>query len=158
MLFPSVHANGQRLIPITVTAQPVSENMKSRDPLLLRITISNGLSRDIRFSSFSLQPNSWNGEAVGISLVDIYRDITGPTGVFLARPKVGEIPGFIAGIASYVIKPGESRSKVVDMSKWEIRDGWTPGKYKITVRVDHIQVDDYMDASVMSDPFEIEIK
>ena len=158
VLLLSGRANGQRQISIIVTAETVSEEMKSRGPLLLRITISNGLSQDIRFSTFSLKPNSWNGEVANISLVDVYRDVTGPTSVFLARPKLGEVPKFIAGMASYPIKPGESRSVVIDISKWQIRDGWATCRYRISLRADNIEVDDYTTASVMSDPIEIEIK
>jgi hypothetical protein len=153
-----VEVTGQRQIPITVTAQPVSQEMKSWGPLLLRITISNGLSQDIRFSTFALSPNEWNGEVVNISLVDIYRNDREPKNVFLARPKLGETPKYIAGIASYQIKSGESRSVVIDISKWQIHNGWTAGGYTITVRVENIQVDHYTSASVMSEPTQIEIK
>ena len=151
-------SSAQRQLPITVEAQAASRDTKSGTTLLLRITISNGLSQDIRFSTFSLTPNSWNGEVTNISLVDIYRDNAGPMGLFLARPKSGEVPRFIAGISSHTIKPRASLSVLVDMGKWQIRDGWVPGKYRITVRVDNISVDDYATASVMSDPVEIEIK
>ena len=78
--------------------------------------------------------------------------------MFLARPKMEEMPKFIAGMASYPIRPGESQSVVVDISKWQIRDGWTTGRYRITVRADNIQVDDHTTASVMSDLIELEIK
>ncbi len=154
----SGQASGQRKLLIGVSAEPVSGKMTSRGPLLVRITISNGLSQDIRFSTLSLEPNSWNGEIVNISVVDIYRDSSGPTNVFLARPTLGEVPRFLSGIGSYPIKAGESRSVVVDLSKWQIRDGWSAGRYRITVRADNIQVDDYTTASVMSDPIEFDIK
>ena len=155
----SVAAQQQRQIPIVVEAHTVSGTLKENEPLLLRISILNGLSKDIRFSTFSLTPNSWNGEATNISLVDIYRDVPQPMNRFYARPKIGPgAPRMIAGMSSYVIKPTESLSIVVDMSKWLIVDGWRAGKYKITVRADNIYLDDYILASVMSDPFEVVIK
>ena len=153
-----VTAQQQRQIPIVVGAHTVSDTLKENEPLLLRISILNGLPKDIRFSTFSLTPNSWNGEVSNVSLVDIYRDEPSAMGLFLARPKTGEYPKLIAGLSSYVIKPMDSLSVVVDMSKWQIRDGWRPGKYKITVRADNISVDDYAVVSVMSDPVEVVIK
>ena len=155
----SVVARQQRQIPIVVEAHTVSDTLKENEPLLLRISILNGLPKDIHFSTFSLTPNSWNGEATNISLVDIYRDAPQPMNRFYARPKIGPgAPRIIAGMSSYVIKPTESLSVVVDMSKWQIVDGWRAGKYKITVRADNIYLDDYTRASVMSDPFEVVIK
>src|SRR5215468_6858475 len=74
VLLLSVYASEQRQIPITVNAEPAAIPLKSGGPLLLRVTISNGLSQDIRFQTLSLSPNDWNGETVNISLVDIYRD------------------------------------------------------------------------------------
>jgi hypothetical protein len=153
----AVSAGQQRQIPITVVASPDSETLRAGNPLLLRITISNGLPQEIRFATFSLTPNSWSGETTNISLVDIYR-APQPKGVFYARPKFGELPNFIAGMSGYRIKPRESLSVLVDISKWQIVDGWKAGKYRITVRVDNIDVDAYTKVSVMSDPVEIEIE
>jgi len=151
-------AGQQRQVPITVVASPDSETLRSGKPLLLRITISNGLPQEIRFATFSLIPNSWSGETTNISLVDIYR-APQPKSVFYARPKFGdESPKFIAGMSGYRIKPRESLSVLVDISKWQIVGGWKAGRYRIKVRVDNIDVDAYTKASVMSDPIEIEIK
>ena len=157
LLLP-VRASEQRQIPITVEVQPTSGVLKSGTPLLLRVTISNGLSQEIRFQTFSLSPNSWNAETTNISLVDIYRDVPQPMNLFYARPKLGETPRFLAGMASYAIKPHESLSVLIDISKWQIHEGWKSGKYKVTVRADNIYVDRYTTASVLSDPVEIEIK
>jgi len=153
----SVTAQEHRQIPIVVEGHAVSNTLKGNGPLLIRISILNGLSKNIRFSTFSLTPNSWNGEVSNISLVDIYRNEPPAMGLFVARPKTGPYPKFIAGPSSYVIKPTESLSIVVDMSKWQIRDGWIPGKYKITVRAENIFLDDYTVASVLSDPVEVVI-
>ena len=155
LFVPAYH---QRQIPIVVEAHPASEPLNSNKPLLLRVSIYNGLSKEIRFSTLSLTPNSWNGETTNISLVDIYRDGPQQGSRFLARPRLGEIPKFIAGVSCYAIKPGELLSVVIDMAKWQIRDGWMPGKYKITVRAENIYIDEYASMSVMSDPTEIEIK
>jgi hypothetical protein len=153
----SAASHQQRQIPIIVEAHPVSESLKGNGALLLRISITNGLSKDIHFSTFSLTPNSWNGETTNISLVDIYR-APQEMGRFYARPKIGQGPTNIAGMSSHTIKPTESLSVVVDMSKWQIVDGWIPGRYKITVRADNISLDEYTRASVMSDPVDFVIK
>lgn len=155
--FP-VTSQQRRQIPIVVEAHPVSDTLKENGPLLLRISILNGLSKDIRLSTFSLTPNSWNGEVTNISLVDIYRDVPQPRNRFIARPKIGQGPREIAGMSSHAIKPTESLSVVVDISKWQIVDGWIPGKYKVTVRADNIDLDSYTRASVMSDPVLVIIK
>lgn len=131
--------------------------LKSGEPLPLRITISNGLSQKIFFLTYSVSPNSWNGEVANISLVDIYRDGPEPLNIFLARPRI-EVPLVIAGMGGKHIGPGESLAVVVDMAKWTVNGGWTPGKYTITVRADNIRVDEYTTASVMSDTVRVEIK
>src|SRR6266852_8278386 len=95
----SVTAQQQRQISIVVEAHTVSDTLTGNEPLLLRISILNGLSKDIRFSTFSLTPNSWNGEVTNISLVDIYRDVPQPMNLFYARPKIGPGPKFIAGMS-----------------------------------------------------------
>lgn len=153
----SAASHQQRQIPILVEAHPVSDSLKRDGPLLLRISITNGLSKDIHFSTFSLTPNAWNGETTNISLVDIFR-VPQEMGRFYARPKIGDAPKMIAGISSHTIRPTESLSIVVDMSKWQIVDGWIPGRYKITVRADNIALDEYTQASIMSDPIDVVIK
>jgi hypothetical protein len=157
LLLP-VYASGQRQIPITVKAEPASAPLKSGAPLLLRVTIYNGLPQEIRFQTFALSPNSRNGETTNISLVDIYGDTAQSMSLFYARPKLGDMPEFIAGVSSHAIKPQASLSVLIDVSKWQIRDGWKAGKYKLTVRADNIIVDQYTTASVMSDLVGIEIK
>jgi hypothetical protein len=58
-LLLSVRASEQRQVPITIEVRPAAVVLKSGTPLLLQVTISNGLSREIRFQTFSLSPNSW---------------------------------------------------------------------------------------------------
>ena len=114
--------NQRRQIPIMIEARPVAETLESGKPLLLRITISNGLPQEIRFSTFSLTPNSWGGETTNISLLDIYREPRSKS-VFYARPKLGEEPRYVEGMAGYRIKPREALPVIVDMNKWQIVDG-----------------------------------
>jgi hypothetical protein len=122
----------------------------------LTITITNGLSSSIHHLTFSLESNGWNGETHNISLVDIYRD--GEAGnLYLARPEMN-VPVGVSGVSSREIKPGEQLEIRTDARKWKLRDGWLPGRYMVTIRVDNLRVDDYTTLSVSSDPFEFEIK
>jgi hypothetical protein len=149
-------AQSQRQIPITVDLKPVDDVLTTGKPLLFRVTISNNLPHEIRFSSFSLTPNSWNGETANVELPDIYRRPRAMA-VFLARPKL-TVPESLEGAGSYVIKSHQSLALLIDISKWQIVDGWQTGKYSINVRVNSLEVDPYARVSITSDPIEIEIK
>ncbi len=117
----------------------------------------NGLKGPIRYSTFNLKPNDWNGETVHLTLVDIYR-VSTQLGLFAERPKV-EVPTKIAGMGSYPIKAGGSLTVTTDGRKWKIVGGWVPGKYKATVRIENLAVEgDRCILSVHSEPFEFEIR
>lgn len=129
--------------------------MKVGEAIPLTIVVHNGLPSSIYHTTFSLVPLAWNGETANISLVDICRDK--PFNLYLARPEV-RFPGNISGRSWIEIKPNSSLSITTDARKWTLRDGWLPGHYRITVRVDNLQADDYSRLSVLSDPLEFEIK
>ena len=146
----------ERLIPVIVSVEVKPEIVKSGEVVPLTITVSNGLSSSIYHLTFSLTSNDWNGETYNISLVDIYRD--GNTGnLYIARPKM-EVPITVSGVARWEIKPGEKLEIQTDARKWKLRDGWLPGRYRATVRVDNLKVDKYSTLSVLSEPIEFEIK
>lgn len=145
----------RRQIPIVVTAKVDNDLIREGDAIPLAITISNGLPARIHHTTFSLTPTDWNGETIGISLVDVYRDR--PFNLYLARPEVRP-PMQIAGMGSHAIKPGGTLSVKTDARKWTLRDGWKPGRYKVTICVGNLTVDEYAKVSVMSDPVEFVIK
>ncbi|HYW73287.1 MAG TPA: hypothetical protein VE961_19860 [Pyrinomonadaceae bacterium] len=153
---PCASAQSERQIPITVDLKPADDVLTTGKPLLFRVTISNNLPQEIRFSTFSLTPNSWNGETANLELPDIYRRPR-TMAVFLARPKM-TVPEFLEGAGSYVIKSHQSLALLVDISKWQIIDGWQAGKYSINVRVNNLEVDRYAKVSITSDPIEFEVK
>ena len=146
----------RRQIDVVVTGEVVPAVVKEGQPIPLKIRITNGLKRPIRFQTYSMQPVEWNGETCCISLVDIYRDGK-EFNLYLARPQI-KVPENISGSAAYKIAPGEMLEVSTDASKWKLRDGWLPGRYQVTVRADALLVDDYSRLYVLSDPFEFEVE
>lgn len=146
----------ERQIPVIITVEVKPAIVKSGEVVPLTLTVSNSLSSSIYHLTFSLKSNDWNGETYNISLVDIYRN--GNAGnLYLERPKI-DVPITVSGVAKQEIKPGEKLEIQTDARKWKLRDGWLPGRYRITVRVDNLEVDKYATLSVLSEPIEFEIK
>ena len=144
-----------RQIPVYVRGEVKPATVIAGKPISLIITITNQLDGSIGFPCSRI-PNSWNGETLRITLVDIYRDGK-EFNLYLARPKI-EPPLRISGTSQTIIQPKQSATVQTDAAKWKLRDGWLPGRYKVTVRVDNIRVDDYCTLSVLSDPFEFTIE
>jgi hypothetical protein len=145
----------RRQIPIIVTAKVDSDAIREGEAIPLTITVSNGLPARIYHNTFSLTPTDWNGETMGISLVDIYRDR--PFNLYLARPEI-RCPNNVSGMGRQAIESGDTLSVRTDARKWTLRDGWKSGHYTLTIRVDNLTADDYSKVSVMSDPVEFVIK
>jgi hypothetical protein len=146
----------ERQIPVIIIVEVKPEIVKSEEVVPLTITVSNGLSSSIYHLTFSLTSNDWNGETYNISLVDIYRN--GNTGnLYLERPKI-DVPIAVSGVTKQEIRPGEKLEIQTDERKWKLRDGWLPGRYTVTIRVDNLEVDKYSTLSVLSEPVEFEIK
>jgi hypothetical protein len=140
---------------VVVTGKVEPGTVKAREPIPLTVTITNGLPASIRHNTFRLEPTDWNGETVNISLVDIYRE--GTANLYRSRPKV-DVPLQISGMGSHEIKPGGTLTVKTDARKWQLRDGWLPGRYKVTIRVDHLTLDRYSTLSVLSDPVEFRVE
>jgi len=146
----------ERQIPVVVSVDVRPEIIKSGEVVPLTITVSNGLSSSIYHLTFSLTSNDWNGETYNISLVDIYRDGR-VSNLYFSRPEM-DVPITMSGMASWEIKPGEELEIQTDARKWKLRDGWLPGRYRVTVRIDNLKVDKYSTLSVLSNPIEFKIK
>lgn len=145
-----------RQIPVRLIARSRPGGCAVGQSIPVALVIENGLSDEIGFTAFSLEPNDWNGETYSCSLVDIYRDGK-PGNLYLARPAV-DAPDTISGPAVHYIKPGESLAIELDLSKWSLRDGWLKGTYQATLRADAIIADKYVTLSVRSDPVTFEIR
>lgn len=129
---------------------------KAGKPLSISVTITNGLSKTIRFSTFVTQPNEWNGETFNVSLVNVYRGGK-KRNLYLDRPEVRP-PLSISGPSAYPVKPGGTIGIMIDISKWLIQGGWTEGEYELVFRMERITVDDKVILSVLSDPLHVVIQ
>lgn len=143
----------QPAIPVAVRAQAELAVFKSGKALPVSITLANGLSKTIRFYTFAVQPNEWNGETINISLVDVYRDGQ-RRNLYLARPEVIQ-PLTVSGLGSHPVAPGSTLRVMIDIGKWKIQGGWTEGTYDLIFRMDGIIVDDRVTMSVLSDPVRV---
>ena len=83
----AIAGDKEAVIPVSVHAQAELAVFKAGKPLPMSLTLTNGLSTTIRFSTFATKPNDWNGETLNIGLVDIYRDKQKPTSIKPARAK-----------------------------------------------------------------------
>jgi len=129
----------------------------------LDVTIINGLDTAIGYLTYSLTPNEWHGETMNVSLVDIYRNGQ-RRNINRARPgctpEEGHrscitAPRLISGPGLHRIPAGKSLVVRIDAAKWLITDGWIPGRYTITARVDNVQIDEKRKLSVLSEPIEV---
>ena len=144
-------------IRVFVRAEAPADPVKPGAPIPLKIVVTNQLSASIDYISYGLKPTDWNGETAGISLVDIHRN--GKSGnLFLASPKI-KAPVVIAGLSRHEIAAGKQLTIETDATKWKLRDGWLPGRYRVTLRVNGLKVDNgRCTLFVLSEPFEFEIK
>ena len=141
------------MIPVGVHAQAELAVFKTGRPLLMSLTLTNGLSRPIRFKIFSTEPSELNGETFNISLVDVYRNGE-KRNLYLARP---ELRGLLtmSGPGSRSIQPGKNLRVTIDMSKWRIDGDWIQGEYELVFRMDNITVEDKISMSILSEPVHV---
>jgi len=152
----SLAGNEKPVIPVSVHAHAELAVFKAGKPLPMSVTLTNGLSKTIRFSTFATEPNEWNGETLNISLVDVCRDGQ-KRNLYLARPDL-EVPLLISGPGARQVTPGETLRVMLDISKWKIQGGWTKGEYELVFRMDSIIVDDKVTLSVLSDPVHVRVQ
>jgi hypothetical protein len=153
---PGQARSADRQVPVFVRAEAARTAVDEGSPIGLTVTVTNGLPRVIFLSGAWTEPVDWNGETISISVVDVYRDGE-PGNLLIARPDV-TLPAGVSGIGRVGIESGRSLSVRTDARKWTLRDGWLPGSYRITVRVDNLVVDDYSTLSVTSDPIEFAVE
>jgi hypothetical protein len=149
----SVAEEEKPVIPVSVHAQAELAVFKSGKPLPMSVMLTNGLSNTIRFSTFAIKPNDWNGETLNISLVDVYRGKQ-RRNLYLARAEL-KVPVTISGPGARPVTPNGTFSIMIDISKWKIQGGWTKGEYELVFRMDNIIVDDKIKMSVLSDTVKV---
>ncbi|MHC4574693.1 MAG: leucine-rich repeat domain-containing protein [Planctomycetota bacterium] len=145
----------ERIIPLTVYGVVRPSVIEADEPVPLTIAVLNGLTSSIYLSTFSLESNDWNGETLNIDLVDVYRD-ENPVNQYYARPEV-KPPANISGPKVIEIEAGETQYIHTNARKWKLKDGWQPGRYKITLRVNKLKADKFCTLSVLSSPIKLEI-
>ncbi|MBS1808632.1 MAG: hypothetical protein JST84_10615 [Acidobacteria bacterium] len=154
-------SNGQfpkRQLAIYVIPKPQKTIFKAGEPILIDVEIKNQLKHEIRLTAFAFSPNEWNGETGHIELPDIYR-LPEIVQIWVARPGGGKnFPRGIAAPGWHSIPAKSSKVSTIDVSKWQVVGGWTPGKYQLLVRVNKIDVDRYSWVNVTSDPITFEIQ
>jgi hypothetical protein len=146
----------ERQIPVFVSAKPRKAVFVSGEPILIDVEIKNSLKKEIYIIGGSLSPNDWNAETLGIEIPDLYR-LPKIFQIWRKRPTVA-FPPAVSGVGQYTIPAGLSKTKTIDVRKWEIVDGWIAGKYQLLFRVDKIDVDSHTWINVTGDPITIAIK
>jgi len=137
-------------IPVFVHAQTEMALIKSGYPLPISLTVSNGLSATLRFTTFSTSPNDWNGETMNISVVGVYR-VGNRRNLLLNKPGL-TAPLTVSGPASHPIQSSDTLTIMIDANKWTIDGGWVPGLYELVFRVEKLTTDGRSELSVLSDP------
>ena len=143
-------------VEVRLIASAVQATYRPGEPIAVRLQLQNGLSQPIRFTTFGTEPAASNAETCNVDLVDIYRDGT-PRNLYLARPEL-RIPDVISGPASHCVEPRGFLNVRVDLAKWTIVGGWTPGVYEVTMRMRNITVDERVTLAVMSFPLRVVVE
>jgi len=142
-----------RQMPVIVSAKAIKDAFTAGEPIAVELTVTNNMPGDIGVTGFAFEPNEWNGEASTAAPEDVYRD-----GVMLNRligkPEV-KPPRTISGMGGRRIEPGQSQKIVLHLDKWTIVDGWKPGAYDVTLRVNRVVIDDYTIAQIKADPVRV---
>lgn len=147
-----------RQLAIYVIPKPQKTVFKAGEPILIDVEIKNQLKHEIRLTAYAFSPNEWNGETGHIEFPDIYR-LPKIFQIYMARPDGGKnFPRGITAPGWYPIPAKTSKISTIDVSKWQVVGGWTPGKYQLSVRVNKIDIDRYSWVHVTSDPITIEIE
>lgn len=145
-----------RQVPVVVKTAPERPVFAAGGPMPISVNIGNGLPRAIGFECYGTKPTDWNAESVSITLMDIYRG-DDPLGLYLAGPEVTP-PHSLSGMSQVTINPGQTLRIDLDASKWTIRGGWSPGVYRVNVRVDRLHLDPYTTAIITSPQATFEIR
>lgn len=145
------YAQEKRQVNVIVDAKPLTSKFKVNEPFMFRVSIYNGLKKEILFSTYALAPNGWRGESANITFYDVIQK-SGPPSLIYWRREPINVPSAVSGMASYRIKPKEKLYIVVDAKKDYATAQWLAGEYEFTVRADNISVDRSTTISVASEP------
>ncbi|HEY5883618.1 MAG TPA: hypothetical protein VIT88_02980 [Pyrinomonadaceae bacterium] len=147
----SGYAQEKRQVNVIVDAKPLTSKLKVNEPFMFRVSIYNGLKKEILFPTFALTPNGWRGESANLTFYDVIQKSGQQAQIYWRREPIN-VPSTISGMASYRIKPKEKLYIVVDAKKDYATTKWFAGEYEFTVRADNISVDRSTTISVASEP------
>ena len=143
----------------TLEAAAKRSVFNSGRPLPISITLSNQPSMPVSFTTFSTEPNEWNGETHNISLVSVYRDGE-KRNLHLSHPEV-QVPRSVTNSITYQVKPDHPLRIMLDVSKWKIEGDWVKGEYRLVFRMERVR-SEYKTWSdtwhALSDPITIRIE
>jgi hypothetical protein len=131
--------DGPRQLAVAAMVTPVKAVFEAGEPLLVRVTITNNLSAEIFFTSYTTEMTDWNGEVWNLSMVEIGR----PGGLIIPgsyRPVVTP-PIVLSGIGRKRVATGQTLTITTNLRKWDI-GGWDPGEYALRFAVSGIAIDD----------------
>lgn len=112
----NAHAQERRQVNVVVDAEPLSSKFKADGQFMFRVSIYNGLEEEIRFSTYALEPNGWNGETFALAFYDIKQRSGQQSRISWKRPNI-DVPPIIAGVSSHRIKPKEKLYILIDAKK-----------------------------------------
>ena len=142
----------QPLVAVRAYCPGGSANAGAAIPVTVEIV--NNLDRPIHHAAYSLTPTDLNDETLGITIQAVYRDRMDQGSIpVVSRPSLE----LRHATPVHRIDPGEMLQVHIDASKWEIEDGWKPGRYTVSIRVTELRVGTHATISVTSELLEFEI-
>ena len=127
-------------VPVHLRVALVDPSPRMGSPLLVRVTLENGLAVALHWSTYSLTPTPWNGEALNVNLIESHRGGAGAS-LFLAAPRI-DPPRVVAGPSSHEVPPGGELVTTVDLGKWRVGEGWRAGDYRVVLELRNVSVGD----------------
>jgi hypothetical protein len=147
----------KRQIPVAIKLEPATSPWKKKEPLLLRVSIHNGLPAEIQYIAFGLKPDAYNGEVAGIEArIFRVREKQEPEWVFWEAPQTHST--LFAGQAHYRIPSKQKLEKIIDLRKWRIVGEWEAGTYEVSIKVKNLRIDAYTWLETTSDPIRVTVQ
>ena len=143
-------------IPVSVGAKPKAESYVEGAPIEVQVVLRNGLHTHLEYPVYRAAPGVVNGELAAIRIERVRRGGSSED-LELTPPRV-VIPDDYDGSGRGGLFRAAMGKRVIDLAKWTVAGGWTPGRYEVVVRMEPLHVDKRMTLSVASSPFTFTIE